>query len=142
MILWFDAKMVNYTNLLSNLEKRRLSVAKIVPFLVVDKPDIAENVDKIRQECSDPMLKGKIQVVLTREISDQEQLLNTFDDSNADLLQKEVIDLDMKKNWFYVINPQGKIIDIAEIYSFLHEDNLYQRIVAKILKDVDENNQD
>ena len=48
----------------------------------------------------------------------------------------------MKKNFFYVINTKGKIIDCAEIYSFLHEDNIYQRIVAKILRDVDDNNED
>lgn len=52
--------MINYTNLLSNLEKRRLNQAKIVPMLVVDRPDIAENVDKIRDQCTDESLKGKI----------------------------------------------------------------------------------
>jgi Zn-finger protein len=49
-----------------------------------------------------------------------------------------MIDLDMKKNFFYVINPDGQIIDCAKIYSFLHENNIYQRIMAKILKNVDE----
>ena len=52
--------MINYINLLSNLEKRRLNQAKIVPMLVVDKPDIAENVEKMREECSNDLLKGKI----------------------------------------------------------------------------------
>jgi hypothetical protein len=36
-----------------------------------------------------------------------------------------------------VVNPQGKIIDCARIYSFLHEDNIYQRIIARISQDVD-----
>jgi len=46
--------------------------------------------------------------------------------------------LDLKKNFFYVINPEGKIIDCAQIYSFSHEDNIYQRIIAKTLKNVDD----
>ena len=58
------------------------------------------------------------------------------DDQEGD--QEEMIDLDMKKNFFYVINPDGQIIDCAKIYSFLHENNIYQRIMAKILKNVDE----
>ena len=143
LILWYDAKMINYTNLLSSLEKRRINQAKIVPMLVVDRPDIAENVDKLREECSDDVLKGKIQVVLKRELSDQEQLMQTFGEegTNDAPENEEIIDLDMKKNFFYVINPKGKIIDCAEIYSFLHEDNIYQRIVAKILRDVDDDNE-
>ena len=44
----------------------------------------------------------------------------------------------MKKNFFYVINPEGQIIDCAKIYSFLHENNIYKRIVSKVSKDVDE----
>jgi hypothetical protein len=44
----------------------------------------------------------------------------------------------MKKGFFYVINPEGKIIDTAKIYSFLHENNIYKRINAKIARDVDD----
>ena len=44
----------------------------------------------------------------------------------------------MKKNFYYVINSEGKIIDCAKIYSFLHEENIYKRIVARISKDVDQ----
>ena len=142
LILWYDLKMINYTNLLSNLEKRRLNQANIVPMLVVDQPAIAENVEKIRDECTDDVLKGKIQVVLKRELSDQEQLLSTFGEDDTLSATQETIDLEMKRNFFYVVNPRGKIIDCAEIYSFLHEDNMYQRIVAKILRDVDELNED
>lgn len=77
-------------------------------------------------------------MVLKRELTDQEKLLSTFGDENSLQNSEETIDLEMKKNFFYVINPKGKIVDCAEIYSFLHEDNMYQRIVAKILRDVDE----
>jgi hypothetical protein len=49
-----------------------------------------------------------------------------------------VIDLEAKKNFYYVINPDGKMIDCAKIYSFLHEDNIYKRIMARIAKDVDD----
>lgn len=57
-------------------------------------------------------------------------MLHSFDDSGEN---EQTIDLDVKKNFFYVIDPDGKIIDCAKIYSFLHEDNIYQRIVAKTL---------
>ena len=52
----------------------------------------------------------------------------------------ESVELDLQKNHFYVINPDGRIIDMASIYSFLHEDNIHQRIISKVLKDVDERN--
>ena len=60
--------------------------------------------------------------------------------SFSDADPSDAIDLDMKKNFFYVISPEGKIIDCAKIYSFLHEDNIYQRIIAKTLKNVDDRN--
>lgn len=44
----------------------------------------------------------------------------------------------MKKGFFYVISPDGEAIDCARIYSFLHEDNIYQRVVAKISQDIDQ----
>ena len=44
----------------------------------------------------------------------------------------------MKKGFYYVINPEGRIIDTAKIYSFMHEDNIYKRITSKISKDVDD----
>jgi len=47
-------------------------------------------------------------------------------------------ELEIKKNFFYVINPEGKIIDCAKIYSFLHEENIFKRITAKVSKDIDE----
>ena len=43
----------------------------------------------------------------------------------------------MKRNFFYLVNPEGKVIDCARIYSFLHENNIYQRIIAKVAKDLD-----
>ena len=48
-----------------------------------------------------------------------------------------LVDLDLKKNFFYVVNPEGRIIDCAKIYSFLHEENIFRRITAKISKDID-----
>lgn len=50
----------------------------------------------------------------------------------------ERVELDLKKNFYYVINSEGKIIDCAKIYSFLHEDNIYKRITSRINKDVDD----
>ena len=44
----------------------------------------------------------------------------------------------MQKGYFYVINPEGKVVDTAKIYSFLHETNIHKRIIAKIAKNVDD----
>lgn len=44
----------------------------------------------------------------------------------------------MKKNFFYVINPEARIIDCAKIYSFLHEQNIFKRITSKVSKDIDD----
>ena len=60
------------------------------------------------------------------------------DQSEGKEEEEEVVDLEMKKNFYYVINSEGRIIDCAKIYSFLHEDNIYKRITSRINKDVDE----
>lgn len=49
----------------------------------------------------------------------------------------KVIDLQMKKNFYYVISPAGEVVDCAKIYSFLHEDNIFKRITARVCKHVD-----
>ena len=63
--------------------------------------------------------------------------MRSFTSSNESEEDQE-IDLDLKKNFFYVINPDGRIIDCAKIYSFLHEENIFKRITAKVSKDIDE----
>lgn len=94
----------------------------------MDQREYAENVEEIRENASDPKMRSLIQVLLKRQLSDQESLLLSFGDgeqeaSNQD--DEDAIDLDIKKNFFYIINPQGRIIDCAKIYSFMHEDNVY-----------------
>ena len=49
----------------------------------------------------------------------------------------KTVDLEMKKNFYYVISPDGEVVDCAKIYSFLHEDNIYKRIIARVNKHVD-----
>ena len=123
--------MKNYTNLLEFLNKKRLVSAKIKTYLVVKKEEIAQGVDEIRNSASqNNLIKSQIQILLKRQLSDQESLMHSFEENGSN---QEQIDLDLKKNFFYVIDPDGKIIDCAKIYSFLHEDNIYQRIVAKTL---------
>ena len=63
-------------------------------------------------------------------------MLRAFPDDESD--DDETIDLDMRKNFFYIINPEGRIVDCAKIYSFLHEDNIFKRITAKVSKDIDD----
>lgn len=51
--------MKNYTNLLEFLNKRRLASAKIKTYLVVNKEEIAEGVDEIRENASkDNLIKS------------------------------------------------------------------------------------
>ena len=63
----------------------------------------------------------------------EEELLRSFGRED----EEDQIELEMKKNFFYVLNPDGKVIDCAKIYSFLHENNIYQRIIAKVAQDLD-----
>ena len=51
--------------------------------------------------------------------------------------EDKVIDLDMKRNFYYVIGPNSEVVDCAKIYSFLHEDNIFKRITARVSKHVD-----
>ena len=48
-----------------------------------------------------------------------------------------MIDLDIKKNFYYVVAPGGEVVDCAKIYSFLHEDNIFKRVTARVAKHVD-----
>lgn len=89
-------------------------------YLVVDKAEYAENVADIADEAKDLNLKRLTKVVLKRHLTDKESLQQSFEERN-----EEAIEMDMKKNFFYVINPEGKIIDCAKIYSFMHEENIY-----------------
>ena len=61
--------------------------------------------------------------------------MRAFDDTQV--TNEEIINLELKKGFYYLINPQGKIIDCARIYSFLHEDNIFQRVLARVSQDVD-----
>ena len=45
--------------------------------------------------------------------------------------------MDMKKNFYYVIGPNSEVVDCAKIYSFLHEENIFKRITARVSKHVD-----
>lgn len=50
---------------------------------------------------------------------------------------EDVMEIEFDKNFYYVISPDGKVVDCAKIYSFLHENNIYQRIIAKVAQDLD-----
>ena len=51
--------------------------------------------------------------------------------------EEKIIELDMKKNFYYVIGPSTEVVDCAKIYSFLHEDNIFKRITARVAKHAD-----
>jgi len=60
-------------------------------------------------------------VMMKRPLTEQEALQRSFEKPKRD----GVIELPMKKGFYYVVNPEGMVIDCARIYSFLHEDNIY-----------------
>ena len=96
--------------------------------------------------------KQRFMILLKRDLTDQEQLLRTFGDgkesdkakskqteteTESTEKKEEVIDLQLKKNFYYVIAPGGEVVDCAKIYSFLHEDNIFKRVTARVSKHVD-----
>ena len=90
--------------------------------------------------------RDKCIVMLKRDLTDQESLLRTFgDDSSVSKGSLEEgsedeaaeIDLELKKAFYYVINPDCEITDCAKIYSFLHESNIFKRVIARVCKDAD-----
>jgi hypothetical protein len=80
--------------------------------------------------------------MLKRPLTDKESLPRSLGGKEGrspteDGKEEAMRELEIKKNFFYVINPEGRIIDCAKIYSFLHEDNIFRRITSKICKDID-----
>lgn len=69
-VLWYDAKMVNYLNLLKFLIERKIVQAKVVSYLVVDRRDVAENVEKIKEEATDAQLKSQVKLLLKRDLTE------------------------------------------------------------------------
>lgn len=128
--------MKNYLLFIEYLHKKKFIQASVSPILIVDKQEYMTNIEKIRNESKDERMKADVRVMLRRELSDQEKLLRSF--GSGDSGSEDVVELEMKKNFFYVVNPEGKIVDCAKIYSFLHEENIFKRITAKISKDIDD----
>jgi hypothetical protein len=50
--------MKNYLSLLEDLNNRKIIQAKIVPYLVVDKEEYAQNIDKIKDGAKNKKLKA------------------------------------------------------------------------------------
>ena len=127
--------MKNYLLFVEYLHKKKFIQAKVNPMLIVDKPEYMTNIEKIKAESKDDRMKADVCVMLKRDLSEQETLLRAFQPGATD---EEKVPLDLKKNFFYLINPEGRIIDCAKIYSFLHEENIFKRITAKVSKDIDD----
>lgn len=51
-ILWYDARMKNYVNLLKELPKKRIATTRIVPVLVVDKLEHMTKVYALDEEAT------------------------------------------------------------------------------------------
>lgn len=93
--------------------------------------------------------KERFKVMLKRDLTDQESLLRTFGDGTEEVKEEKLeekkegedekaeIDLDIKKKFYYVLSPNCEVVDCAKIYSFLHENNIFRRVTAKVSKHVD-----
>ncbi|CDW82757.1 UNKNOWN [Stylonychia lemnae] len=143
VVFWYDAKMKNYLTFLDFLIKRKFIQGNVRAVLIVDRIEYMTNIEKIKSESRDEKLKSQMNVMLKKQFTDTEKLVKAFDNSssqfqNEEVNKENVIELDLKKSFFYVLTPEGKIIDCAKIYSFLHEENIHKRIMAKISKDIDD----
>lgn len=59
-VLWYDAKMKNYLLFLEYLHKKKFIQARVVPILLVDKPEYMSNIEKIRAESKDERMKTDV----------------------------------------------------------------------------------
>ena len=64
VIFWYDAKMKNYLNFLEFLALRKFIQAEVEAFLVVDKKDYMQNIEKIKQESTDQSLKSRMKTLM------------------------------------------------------------------------------
>eukprot|EP00347_Sterkiella_histriomuscorum_P008809 403343668 len=122
-VFWYDAKMKNYLTFLEYLQKKKFIQANIDAYLIVDKKEYLMNIEKIKNESKDEKLKNQMLVLFKKQLSDSEQLLRTFSQENNENesnqedhesqspTDQERLELDLKKSFFYVINPEGRIID-------------------------------
>ena len=139
--------MKNYQLFLEYLVKSRLVQAEVQPILIVNKQIHLDKVVEIWGSATETprRVRDKCMVMLARDLTDQESLLRTFGDATEqkdesaeeDGEEPTEIDLELKKSFYYVINPDSEIIDCAKIYSFLHEENIFKRIQARVCKDAD-----
>ena len=77
--------MKNYVGLLEYIQNKGRVLSnqqRLKSYLVVDQREYAENVEEIRENASDPKMRSLIQVLLKRQLSDQESLLLSFDNED------------------------------------------------------------
>ena len=68
--------------------------------------------------------------------TEEEKLKMSFEKFGG--ISENDIFLELKKNHYYLLDENGLVIDSSSIYSFQHEDVVYQRIASKINKDLDD----
>ncbi len=59
-VLWYDAKMKNYLLFIEYLHKKKFIQARVIPILVVDKPEYMSNIEKIRAESKEERMKADV----------------------------------------------------------------------------------
>lgn len=152
LVLWYDSKMKNYISFLEYLEKKKFIQAQVNAILIVEKQEHLSKVIEIQRKSKISKVKDQVKVMKTHTLSQEEALKRELlesgeegwskageeDEEEKAPLGKDEIELSIEKNNFYLISPEGRIIDTAKIYSFLHEDNIFKRITAKISKHVDD----
>ena len=114
--MWYDAKLANYLSLLEDLRNKRIATNSYQAVLVVDKEEHLDNIGKMKK--LDTNRKDNLRVMLWKghlSMSATERLVQSFE---VDEGTKEGKELEIKKNFYYVLDPESKVIDCAKIYSF------------------------
>lgn len=154
-VLWIDSKLKNYELCVDYFQKKqRITHASIQPILIVEKQSIMTRVldiwngeekektqvgaQRVTVAKKEDKVKELYKILLKRDLTKDEKFARGALFEMQDESSEDIIYLEMKKNFFYVISPDGRVIDCAKIYSFLHENNIYQRIIAKIAQDLDQ----
>jgi hypothetical protein len=57
-VFWYDAKMKNYLKFLEYLQVKKFIQANVQCFLLVDKKEYMDNIEKIKSESKDDKIKG------------------------------------------------------------------------------------
>ena len=130
VVVWADHNFQLFTQLMESLEKKRFAFPQITLVFAVplEKENMAESekLDTFRDR-----MKFEKSAVSEKWKKGFEVLLIDLEKNSGTALM-EGDRLKLRRSFFYIIAPDGGVVDCAHIFSFQHERNLFKRIGAKI----------